>query len=529
MHPCIIKLAIIQYLTQAFDELGYCAHADILNIVSPKNTGMVASQAAEDAANIMKNHRLVKGKKRYRRPQKCMGACLARNVLSKVHRFKEIEVSAASSKKRKLLPKDAYQAPCRRASMPFGKITSTKQAPDFYSPGAVNICQKYADLPLALEMKKQNKVQLPDSAWLGAIFNCRFKLIFRLPGDSQWYYGGHHFAESSCIVVPAVIGKLPGAELVYFQPDVRHIATTTSPTVLPITSIKDIDCYHYRSRSPMWQHLESGGAADVLPSAVRDFSASGDGPRPILIVLAENAFFKLNITFMRDLAKHIGAPCCAKFGLCETLFVVIQFTKQPISDLDVMKLVCMRKADFRKSQSWLAEVEEIDEAVEVVDKEDEQLVGNLKKEHSRKHDEEEEFTRDVRARCRVARAAAAKAAAKAAPKAKAGAKAAAKPKYPALMPKWPDYDIPVDQARACLPPGGTLWRAEKYNASWQTHYQPFPRCARSVQLYGEAEALRLVLADCWGWHLLCNGMEEKECPIKGLFVVPPAEAASSSS
>ena len=69
----------------------------------------------EDCFNFQKNSKHVKGKKKSRRPEKCMGVVLARKVLSKQHRYGELEVDSGISSRAIGLPAAAFQQPVNAA------------------------------------------------------------------------------------------------------------------------------------------------------------------------------------------------------------------------------------------------------------------------------------------------------------------------------------------------------------------------------------------------------------------------------
>ena len=56
---------------EAFDELGYdSVSPEVTQLVELKSTGLVGTQACEDAFNVHKNAKLVRGKRRFPQPQK---------------------------------------------------------------------------------------------------------------------------------------------------------------------------------------------------------------------------------------------------------------------------------------------------------------------------------------------------------------------------------------------------------------------------------------------------------------------------
>ena len=93
-RSCFLETSV-QQCAEAFESVNYQVDPTVQAHILNKFSGMVSSQAAEDSFHRMKNAKLVKGKKRFRRPQKCMASVLATSMLSTVHRFEEIETSSA--------------------------------------------------------------------------------------------------------------------------------------------------------------------------------------------------------------------------------------------------------------------------------------------------------------------------------------------------------------------------------------------------------------------------------------------------
>eukprot|EP00974_Lingulodinium_polyedra_P107812 10436242-Lingulodinium_polyedra.AAC.1 len=106
----------------------------------------------------MKNSKLLKGQKKYRRIEKAFAIPLAKNLFSKIHRYSEVQCEGLPPKKSVRLPTSAFQpSSYDKGSIDFTSVSSTKPAPQWPSPGATNWGQAAADLALLEEAHKDDK------------------------------------------------------------------------------------------------------------------------------------------------------------------------------------------------------------------------------------------------------------------------------------------------------------------------------------------------------------------------------------
>ena len=160
-------------------------------------------------------------------------------------------------------------------------------------------------------------------------------------------------------------------------------------------------------------------------------------------------------------------------------------------------------------------IAESDEAVAVMDHEDEE---KLQQEAKRQRSQRESQSRFVEAWSAHKRLLVRQAAAKAAPKAKGKAKAA---------PVAPKRRLPLNlrtmeetaAVKPFMPPYGDLWKSRS-DRSWHSCVPPFSSCNRSVSLHGDRAAL-IVVSDAWYNWCRLEGVPFDQCPMQGL--VPLSE------
>jgi hypothetical protein len=488
----------------------------LVSLVAKKATGMVASQAAEDTFNFMKNHKSVKGKKKYRRVEKCMSTVLARSVLSKVHRFDDIQVDCAPETLSAKLSPTAFKPDFGTASLPFWKIVGSNSSPTWFSPAATNYSIANADLALVRLGKATGNFSCINTAWLGTVVRVKHHLLIRdTANGGAWCFAVHHWADSCVLLFPAKSGVFPGSEVQYWEPDLEK-----EFLVHPLCSFDGIEAITYTWKAPHWQRA-AFPASCALPLALRAVSVAGRAPETLIQCAARQAFWSIEKTTLLKLGSFLGYVISHSASLFDIVFAMVHLSLPALSDELVLKITCSRVAAYARTGQWSEELMQVDEAVEVLDPSDEKVLRNQQKDAVSSMEECKTFKQDFKLKAKHVH----EAAAKAVPKKKGKPKAVAA-KYPARLPKFPEHSITVEMARSCVPEGGFLW-ADVQFGSWQGHFPPHPRKGRAWRKYGEKEALRLVLEDLWGHYLVQHGLDPCACPIKGIF--PEGSGAASSS
>ena len=84
---CYFQLASVQQVLQGFGETGWTSapFQEMKDIINKRHAGCLATQAVEEANNKMKNHKVIKGKKKFRRPQKSFAVALESRLRPQVH------------------------------------------------------------------------------------------------------------------------------------------------------------------------------------------------------------------------------------------------------------------------------------------------------------------------------------------------------------------------------------------------------------------------------------------------------------
>ena len=107
---------------------------------------------------------------------------------------------------------------------------------------------------------------------------------------------------------------------------------------------------------------------------------------------------------------------------------------------------------------------------------------------------------------------------KACPEAKKEQQAQVRKKFGYKGPaQWKPETISQLSAKKFLAPSSYLWRSRN-DGSWNSRHLDLPiRSCRDSSAGSEEAALKLCVAHTWSQYLLCHGLDDDVCPIKGLF------------
>ena len=497
------------HIPQAFEDEHFSIQS-VLQLVRENYEGLTASQACEDSFNHQKNAKVIKGKKKYRRVEKTMAAVLAKKVLSSIHRFKDVPTDMHLEQQSDRLPKDAFYADPLQASFPLHKICSGQSTPDFHSPSAALWCQRDADLVVVRKARLENAWPKMDMLWLGQLCRGSHKLLLLRP-DGQWFFPKYVWPDSAIVAVKATKSKLPGTDIDYWEP-----SSTCAEEYIVVWDLTFWKAVSYRWRSPSWQAAQAVAVCAMKP-AVRAFCASENAQEaPLLKVCAREAFFDLKRSYLAQLAAEleVAIPDAAyDFELLSALVASIL----GLGEAATLKVLQKRLAGLEKKELWIEELEQLDEAVELLDQHDKAKAVQARDDARQAKVALLTFQESFSAKARALKTAA-----------DAALKKKQKPTKRIRLPHFPEHDIDIAQARLYLPPAATMW-VGKADGNWQGYLPPYPRISRSFKKYGEAPALVLVLQYLWRRHAEISGLLLSELPVDGLFEAVSVGAASGSS
>lgn len=267
------------------------------------------------------------------------------------------------------------------------------------------------------------------------------------------------------------------------------------PTFYALCDIEKVQACHFGWRSWLWQQNNiPGGHLSKQPRLLPVVTV---GPSPLLHIAAHCAFWKLPKGVVVDCGKLVGAVVAASASLCQVLVQVVMKILGK-SESQALDIVSQRLAANDDSQSFVEALLEIDEAAEVMDKQDlEQLTSEQKLARSERA-EAEAFSKDfVDSRQRVA---------------------ATQQKKQMSQSRRPlPNRIEQHEARRCTPPGASIWRGMTGRETWNGHMPPRKRIFMTLAEMGDDGAMRNILKRLWLQYLELNGKPASECPWSDLL------------
>lgn len=353
----------------------------------------------------------------------------------------------------------------------------------------------------------------------------RYKLILQSPAG-QWYFPRAHWPDSGVLMFPATASTLPGTTTTYWTTNPLQDA----PVYMVVADLKLWRAARFRWRSPAWQVAAAPRARELAP-ALRAFA--DEPPDTLLRVLARNAFFDYSLTTLHK----IGDMYKMSIPTGEPLFAAMFHLIQKVLDLsdDATLTICRTRlatGDFMTM--WCEEIEELDEAVELLDRADHCKITEQKaslraaKEHhgyirgayvKKAVELNEARTKDQPKVAKQTR----------------GNRGGAARRDAVLrdLPDWPERDVELSRVRAMCPEGGSIWASHRFE-NWQCHFPPFARKSRAWKKYGYKQALNECLRELWLRWAEVNGKSIRDVPIRNLFPsdssgAAPRSSASSSS
>eukprot|EP00969_Alexandrium_andersonii_P224282 9904948-Alexandrium_andersonii.AAC.1 len=149
------------------------------------------------------------------------------------------------------------------------------------------------------------------------------------------------------------------------------------PSIFAFTSLQDVEAVVYTWRSPAAQvSLQPAGSQGLKP-AVR--AVAMEPAKPLLQVAALQAFWSLEQPPLVKLASHLGARLPSGARVFDILFALVSHVLPHASMSEVMNICCKRLASFERKMQWSDEYAELDEAVQVLAREDQENLTSQKK------------------------------------------------------------------------------------------------------------------------------------------------------
>ena len=304
-----------------------------------------------------------------------------------------------------------------------------------------------------------------------------------------------HFDDSAVVCWPGTL-KADGLPpcLQFFDPDL-DVSELSYKAVIDLDSV---EACRLKWRSLAWQRRHAAGLA-CLPPAIRMFVTCKGTLKEIA---AREAFWDMPIDCLQKLREWMpGDFGAASDNVAQLVFDMVKRVLK-CSDMEAVEILQLRLAANDASAVYAKEFLDLDEALEVLEAPDAQMVHDDQKRLAGQLEGLQQFSKDYKTTVQEVKAKHAPAPKKGAGKGKKGKKGAEKVAVEASIAH-------VDAAKY-LPPGASIWQGRK-TQTWSAHVKPRPRISEPWR-EDCGRALHRILKRAWQLHLELNGQDWSSCP-----------------
>lgn len=201
-------------------QKNWQSHKDLLTLADRRLSDPISSLACEELVGVAKNGKIIKGSKKFKKPNRAMGLALGRRILDKRFKYKIVSTSTPV-KKCILKPCDFGRGKLRKTSIDFTKIASNKAKAFFYSPGpdAAGLpameCAVLREVDRFKSIDKLKDLRLGRFADIDHLIAIRRKSKVALAFD--WVIPVHHYKSSGIVAYPIDFVKFPGSSNQYVE------------------------------------------------------------------------------------------------------------------------------------------------------------------------------------------------------------------------------------------------------------------------------------------------------------------------
>eukprot|EP00974_Lingulodinium_polyedra_P074733 7241244-Lingulodinium_polyedra.AAC.1 len=285
----------------------------------------------------------------------------------------------AVGSKVRVLPKDLFVPDSARRSLPFENIVNSSQACPWHSPAAHSFTVPVADLQVIQDAIDLKDLSLVENCWLGMLGEASHRMVWKLKkaktGITKWYIPLNHLANSGVIawpVQPCTFEAYPDEIMLEVDMDVKE------PHILSVFDLapETLEAASYTWLSPAAQHLKYPKAMHQIPCGIHPWLESK--PKDVRVLAAEKSFWNLSKAALTSLANYWGMELPAGADLFETVYHMVQGILG-LGPEATLQVVSSRLAINHHKMAFFEELAEIDEAVQVLEHQDQKVVENEKK------------------------------------------------------------------------------------------------------------------------------------------------------
>lgn len=509
-------------LLAAFRESQWVLTAPIQRHLKCHFSRVCSTQVVEDASNHQTNNGVLVKRKKLGRPQRAVGALLERRVLSRVHRYSEVQPDSSAVLRGAAAPPDFFVAKAKEQSVPFSETVGTSSKATWWSPSAERCGTPSADLELLRYAQDGDKWRQIQYAWLGAICRWQHNIIFRRRGEERWYFALGPVGESCVLGWPTkeVQVQQGGIGSSFFEP----IVSEKRPSLFAVCELSPWEGCAFEWHSPAWTARESPAAQQ----RARVLAVRSSPTMSLARLAATSAYWNLPLSFLQALAAYKGLDVEDGSDAFAVLMLLLQdecsdLGEQELVGVATRRIVTMKGLQKTDASGFL----EVEEAQEFLDNDD---VKARKRDHDKNKGlatEFKEFKQRLSAKKQEMRSR---------PGGKPPKKRARTEKAAQMLKLPKQESITQASVKVLTPPGAHIWVARR-EGQWCGRLPPFRSHSRAWAKHGQRGACIAVLQALWLDHCDMHSTPIQDVPIQDLFddqpgdgdvVATQAVAASSS-
>lgn len=421
-------------------------------------------------------------------------------MLEDRHNYRGVKLDCPLMSKTERLPADAYRASPATETIKAAEVQTAGQTADWYSPSAQNIPNGTADIFLLRQLYSQEQLHGARNAWVGGVFDHSHRIVFRFKGQQTMFLALSHFSDSAVLAWPCSMEALPTTNIKLLKLSER----VEEPTLLAVIDLDEVEAFSFKFVSFMDLYVRFPVARGLLRIGI--MMEVVRGPLHVLEIACYEGWWLLSRTVICRFAALKQAQIEAGSSLFATLFSVTKHILN-LDDESTLGLVRQRLPAERNASHFSERLLHLDQALEVVDHNDQEEVKATKKAAKTKLEDISAFVSEYKQkRATVMSASGSQPANK---KRKRGEASG-----PAVLPK----TIPQSEAKRWIPEGTSVWRSNTRN-EWWGHYSSaqYKRIVVPWTLGQEEPAMREVIRRLWAQWLEYRGLPESDCPIQGVF------------
>lgn len=526
----LFEIAPVQQYSEALRLRDWQVDDRLLEWERSRSLRVIASLAIEDGVHHCKGAADRAASKRVG-DLRLYHTLATKKIAEEIHHYENpVEDGWVQPPRCALLDETAFEPPAARSRSSLAKLASDKASVPWYSPSPSDMAVPIMDLMLAEYLEKKDNFDAIVRVDLIVLLRGQSNIIVR---DKTGACGGGKWLLP--LVLVHTVGALAWPVWVSPQEPGGPLPSMTLRGCGRIDPIFIIDASDWEARSFQWwsplrckkEGFKSNADCHLRATLMTE-------AMPLIEAVGRTAFGTLPRTTLLRLSDLMGWQSDRHSSLLQLVYMMVGQACQLTDEVSIMKILHLR-AQPKECADMLQQLLEEEHIVENCDRDERQAMQQEVKSLAMEEKARTTFKAEWAARNQEVQERKRNDSVPKGSRKGAAAKKVAAPK-PWRGPKeWKGEDPGLQaNAKAFVPPGGSIWRANVHN-QWAGHYRPYPRVSASWLMHGPQEALRIVIAKLWEQHLEAEGRPRSDCPIAGLFaegtniMQNPGGASSSSS